>query len=187
MSPKIILLIGPTAVGKSSLIDRCLKDHPELVDIITYTTRAMREGESEGQPYHFISSEKFQSLIAENFFLEWANVHGRMYGTPRDQIEKATKEGKTLIADVDVQGAKRVMLEYPETVSVFILPPSIDALRQRFISRGVSSTADLEERLKNAEGEIAQAKDFKHVVMNEHFEAAYADVRKIIENLLKSS
>src|SRR6185312_2469668 len=106
MKTRILLLIGPTAVGKSSLLDRALKDYPRLVDIITYTTRPMRGGESEGQPYHFVTEDKFKSLIGEKFFIEWAVVHGRMYGTPRDQVTAAFRQDKGIIIDIDVQGAK---------------------------------------------------------------------------------
>src|ERR1022692_3199825 len=106
MKTKIILIIGPTAVGKSSILERALNDYPQLMDIITYTTRPMRTGESEGHPYHFVSEADFKALIAKNHFIEWAIVHGRMYGTPRDQVGLAGERGKTIIIDIDVQGAK---------------------------------------------------------------------------------
>jgi guanylate kinase len=186
MNPKIVLLIGPTAVGKSSLLERALKEFPRLHDIITYTTRPMRAGESEGHPYHFVSEEKFKELVAQNFFIEHAVVHGRMYGTPRDQIFTAHKQGKGLIADLDVQGAKKLLKDFPDTVTVFLLPPSEDTLRQRFIKRGVTNDADLAKRLESAKIEMAQAQDFQHVIINDDFEDTYAQIRKIIENLLKN-
>src|SRR4051794_2073706 len=130
-STKMVLIIGPTAVGKSSILERALSDHPQLVDIITYTTRPMRAGESEGHPYHFVSDSDFKRRIEQRFFIEWALVHGRMYGTPRDQVEKATAEGRGIIIDIDVQGAKTMLKEFPEAVTIFLMPPSVDALRQR--------------------------------------------------------
>ncbi len=186
MKAKILLIIGPTAVGKSSIIDRVLKEFPQVVDVITYTTRQPRTGESEGHPYHFVSEERFTSLLKENFFIEWAHVHGRMYGTPRDQVERAAALGKVVIADIDVQGAKTVLREFPQTVTVFLKPPSIDALRQRFISRGVTGTSDLDKRLESAQRELSQAEHFMHVLVNDDFEDTLLEIRKIIENMLKN-
>jgi len=186
MKTRLLLIIGPTAVGKSSIIDHVLKDYPQVVDLITYTTRPMRAGESEGQPYHFVTEEKFKQLIEQKFFIEWAHVHGRMYGTPRDQVVKASKDGKAVIADVDVQGAKSLLAEFPQAVTIFLLPPSVDALRQRFIKRGVTSEADLQKRLESAKTEMAQANHFQHVIVNDQLESTYTQVRKIIEILLKN-
>jgi len=186
MSPKILIIIGPTAVGKSSVLERALTDYPQLCDIITYTTRPMRAGEFEGNPYHFVPEERFKELIEKKFFVEWAFVHGRMYGTPRDQIEQAARDGKVLVMDIDVQGAKKFREEFPQAVTVFLMPPSIDALRQRFVKRGVTSEADLAKRLESAQVEMAQAKDFQHVIVNDRFDSAYAEVRKVIENILKN-
>jgi guanylate kinase len=183
---KLLIIIGPTAVGKSTVIERAIRDYPRLVDLITYTTRPMRAGESEGNPYHFVTEEKFKELVAKNHFVEWAYVHGWMYGTPRDQIVEAAKQGKAVIMDIDVQGAKAMMKEFPGAVSVFILPPSQDALRQRFIKRGITNQADLDKRLESAQTEMAQAQDFHHQVVNEDLDQAYLEIRKIIENLLKN-
>lgn len=186
MKPRILLIIGPTAVGKSSMLERALKDYPKLRDIVTYTTRAKRQGESEGNPYHFVSEDEFVKLEKAGRFVEWALVHGRMYGTPKDQIEEATKQGQVLVADVDVQGAKKLRAVYPQTVTVFLRPPSMDALRQRFIKRGITSEADLMKRLESAQMEMAQAEDFQHILVNTDFDECYDQLRKIIENLLKN-
>lgn len=186
MKTKLLMIIGPTAVGKSSIIDRAIVDYPHLRDIITYTTRPMRSGESEGNPYHFVSDDKFKALIEQNFFVEWAIVHGRMYGTPRDQIEQTAGDGRLSIIDVDVQGAKKLLAEYPGSVTVFLMPPSMDALRQRFIKRGVTSDEDLAKRLESAQKELAQAGDFQYRVVNDQLDSAYMEIRKIIENLLKN-
>lgn len=182
----ILLIIGPTAVGKSSLLGRALTDYPQLIDIITYTTRAPRAGEREGDPYHFVTEEQFKALIEKKFFVEWALVHGKMYGTPRDQFESATEMGRVMVIDVDVQGAKTILREFPQAETIFLKPPSMDALRQRFLKRGVTSEADLEKRLESAQVELAQAGDFGHIVVNDDFDSAYLEIRKIIENLLKN-
>lgn len=184
--PRLIIVIGPTAVGKSSILERMLKDFPELVDLITYTARPMRAGESEGHPYHFVSEERFKQLIEQDFFIEWAYVHGRHYGTPRDQVEQSAERNQVVVADIDVQGAKSIRRAYPQTVTIFLMPPSIDALRQRFLKRGITSEADLAKRLESARVEMEQAKDFDHVIVNDEFEQAYAEIRKIIEKVLKN-
>jgi len=186
MKQPAILLIGPTAVGKSTLLDRALEEFPELIDIVTYTTRGKRKGESEGHPYHFVSETQFKKLIDENFFVEWANVHGKLYGTPRDQVLKAWEQNRVVIIDIDVQGAKKFRSDYPGITTVFIMPPSIDALRLRFKKRSLSSEDDLNTRLESAKREMAQAGDFDRVLINDDFEVAYAEFRKVIEKLLKN-
>jgi len=186
MKRKTLLIIGPTAVGKSTLLGRALLDYPILLDIITYTTRAPRSGEKDGDPYHFVTEEKFKGLMKDNFFIETANVHGKLYGTPRDQFDKAHAAGRAVIMDIDVQGAKKLLQIYPEACTVFVLPPTMDALRQRFIKRGVTSEGDLENRLVSAQKEMAQAGDFLYRIVNEDFEQAYVELRKVIENLLKN-
>lgn len=181
-----LLLIGPTAVGKSSLLDRALQEFPRLCDIITYTTRAQRRGESEGHPYHFVTETQFKKLIEENFFIEWALVHTKMYGTPRDQVQRAWEQGRVVIIDIDVQGAKRFCKEFPQVTTVFLMPPGIAALRQRFIKRGITDENDLNTRLESAQREMTQAKDFGHIILNDDFETAYGEFRKIIEKLLQN-
>lgn len=180
-----LLVIGPTAVGKSTLLDKALSEFPQLCDIITYTTRAKRKGEVEGNPYHFVTELQFKKLIEENFFIEWALVHTKMYGTPRDQVLKAWEQGKVVIIDIDVQGAKRFRKEFPGIHTVFISPPNIDALRLRFRKRGITDENDLNTRLESAQKEMAQAKDFDQLIVNDDFDVAYGDFRKVIEKLLK--
>ncbi len=184
MKRKTLLIIGPTAVGKSSLLGRALLEFPQLVDIITYTTRAPRSGEKEGDPYHFVSEQRFRELLAEDFFLEHAFVHGLLYGTPRDQLDRAHHEGKIAIMDIDVQGAKKMREFFPDAATVFLLPPTMEALRQRFIKRGVTQPGDLEKRLESAQKEMAQSQDFDQTIVNADFDQAYSELRKVIEKLL---
>jgi len=183
---QLLLIIGPTAVGKSSIIDRALNDYPHLVDIITYTTRNMRAGESEGNPYHFVTAAKFKELEGSGFFLETADVHGNCYGTPRDQFERAGAAGKCVIADVDVQGAKKLAKMFPRTQTIFLMPPSLETLRERFIKRGLTNEADLTKRLETAAREIAQAQDFDHLIVNDRLDSAYAAVCEVIERMLEA-
>lgn len=183
-SNKMIILVGPSGVGKSSFLTRALQDYPELRDTVTYTTRPMRLGESEGHPYHFVSKERFEELIQQDFFVEWAQVHGNLYGTPHDQIKDTWQMGQAVIMDVDTQGAKTFKAKYPQALTVFILPPSIDALRKRVAIRDGGQTVNLELRMRNAEREIAEAKDFDYQLTNGNFEEAYAELKKMIDEWL---
>lgn len=182
----MIILLGPSGVGKSTLLERALRDFPSLVDTVTFTTRSMRPGESEGNPYHFVTRAEFESRIAQGFFVEWAEVHNNLYGTPQHQIDDAWVAGKAIIMDVDVQGAKTFLAKFPHATAVFILPPSIEALRHRLQKRDGKPPKDLELRLKNAEKEIAQSGSFEHRLTNENFDQTYASFKKIIEKVISS-
>jgi len=180
----MILLIGPSGVGKSSFLDKALIDFPVLRDTITYTTRAMRTGESQGQPYHFVTKERFRELLEKNFFVEHAEVHGNLYGTPRDQIEESWRLGRVVIMDIDVQGAKTFKAQFPQALAIFVVPPSIDALRQRIISREGKVPGDIEVRMRTAEKEMTLADRFDRRLVNDDFHAAYAQLKKLIEEFL---
>ncbi|MCB0411048.1 MAG: guanylate kinase [Bdellovibrionales bacterium] len=185
MSQQMLILIGPSGVGKSTFVERTLADYKHFVDTITYTSRPMRKGESEGNPYHFVAPERFEELISEDFFVEWAQVHGRYYGTPHHQILDIWKNGKIVLMDVDVQGAKTFKAKFPQALTLFILPPSLEALRQRVISREGIAPADIEVRMESAQKELAQARDFDLRLINDDFTKAYAEYRKLIEDHLK--
>ncbi len=180
----MIILSAPSGAGKSSFIDRILKEYPQLKDTITYTTRNMRAGESEGNPYHFVTRERFRQLMAEGFFVEHAQVHENFYGTPLHQIEDAKKEGKVLIMDVDVKGAATFKNKFPTAVSIFILPPSMEELQRRISGRDKKLPEDLEIRLINAQMEMSLAHTFDFRVVNDHFEESYQQFKKIIEEVL---
>jgi guanylate kinase len=182
----MIIISAPSGAGKSSFIDRILKDFPVLKDTITYTTRTMRTGESDGNPYYFVTKEKFQELIAEGFFVEWARVHDNFYGTPLHQIEDALKENRVSIMDVDVKGASTFRRKYPDAASIFILPPSIEELKRRILGRDKKPPEDLEIRLINAQMEMSQASNFDFQLVNDVFEESYAKFKKIIEDLLEN-
>lgn len=153
---------------------------------VSYTTRSPRVGESEGKPYHFVSTEQFEKLIKEGFFVEWAKVHEFHYGTPRNQVDKAFKAGKFLIMDLDVQGAESFKAAYPNCYTIFVHPPSIQELRKRLQNRDQGKTQNLEIRLKNAEIESQKAGQFDYQIVNEDFEQAYASFRKIIEKIINN-
>jgi guanylate kinase len=180
----MIILSAPSGAGKSSFIVRALKEFPQIKDTITYTTRAMRSGERDGDPYFFVAKERFKQLIQDGFFIEHAQVHDNFYGTPLHQILDAEKEGKILIMDVDVKGAATFKKKFPTAVSVFILPPSMDELKKRILGRDKKLPEDLELRMINAQMEVSLAHTFDYRVVNDDFEASYNQFKKIIEDLL---
>lgn len=183
---KMVIVIAPSGGGKSTFLEKILAERKELESTVTYTTRPMRKGESEGHPYHFVSMEKFKELREQGFFVEWAEVHGKLYGTPGHQIDDIWKKGKHVIMDVDVQGAFSLCKKYPKAFTLFILPPSIDELRRRVIAREGKEPADLELRMSNAEKEIALAERFDARLVNDQFDASYARFKKMIEDYLNS-
>lgn len=184
MKVRMIIIAAPSGAGKSSFVDRITQENPRLRDTVTYTTRPMRAGESEGHPYHFVSREKFMELRDQNFFVEWALVHNNLYGTPYHQLEDAWSRNEVIIMDVDVQGADTFKAKFPDAVSIFILPPSIDELRRRVTKRDRGAPPDLEVRMQNAEKEIARAGEFDYQLVNDDFDKSYQEFKKIIEDLL---
>lgn len=182
----MIIVVGPSGVGKSSLVDKITKELPVLFDTVTYTTRSMRKGESEGFPYHFVSEQKFKELIEQNFFVEWAHVHTKMYGTSRVEIDEAIASGRVVIMDVDVQGARTFRDKYPNSFAIFILPPSIDELRHRIKKRDKMSEEELAIRMENARIELSQAGDFDFQLVNADFDTSYGHFKKVVEEIIKN-
>lgn len=180
----MIIVAAPSGAGKSSFVERISRENPRLVDVITYTTREMRSGESQGQPYHFVSREDFERKISEGFFVEWAKVHTNLYGTPWDQLRQAWSEKKCVIMDIDIQGTRTFREKFPDAKTVFILPPSIDELRRRIAKRDGTLPKDIEVRMQNAEKEIAQAPQFDVQIVNDVFETSYAEFKKVVEEWL---
>lgn len=184
MKTPLIIVSAPSGAGKSSLCQRALQEFSQLIDSVSYTTRSPRVGEMEGNPYHFVSEKKFLELKDSGFFAEWAQVHGNFYGTPRHQIEDASRDGKIMIMDLDVNGAYHLKKTYPDAVTIFILPPSVDVLRARITARDQGKTPNLDLRLKNAESEMKEASNFDHRLINDEFEKSYLEFKKIIKSLL---
>lgn len=182
---KLFIVSAPSGAGKSSLCERALKEFPILEDIITYTTRSMRPGETQGNPYHFVTKEKFIELKKEGFFVEDAVVHTNFYGTPKDIFKKAWDAGRYLIIDADVQGAATFRQKFPKAVFIFIRPPNIDELRKRLEKRDGVHSKDIEIRLKNAVHEMEQAPLFEFQILNDNFDRAYSELKKIIEEIIQ--
>jgi guanylate kinase len=186
MKQLLIIVSAPSGAGKSTLCDMALRDFPQLMDSISYTTRSARPGESEGHPYYFITPTEFDHLISENFFAEWAIVHGNLYGTSRRQLEDFWNSGHYVIMDVDIQGAANLKALYKDSRSIFIKPPSIEALSRRLSSRAKGKSDDLDLRLRNAEREMKEADKFDYVIINDEVNHAYAEFKKIIAEIFKA-
>ncbi len=186
MSVRMIIVAAPSGAGKSSFVERLTKELPILCDTVTFTTRAMRAGESEGQPYHFVTRERFLELVRDGFFVEWAEVHANLYGTPLYQIEDAWQANRVIIMDVDIQGAATFKKKYAEAATIFILPPSIEELRRRVMKRDGGKTKDIELRMANAAKEVAYAHHFDHQLVNDDFETSYNEFKRLVQKLIES-
>ena len=182
--PKLFLVSAPSGAGKSSLIDAVLATAIQsdlLLELsISYTTRSPRKGESNGNQYFFISEEDFLDKKNSNFFLEHAEVHGNWYGTSVDFVESKLSSGVNLILEIDVQGFRQINNMSINYDSIFILPPSIHSLEERIKSRGDEDLEVINLRLKNAKDELAYAKEYKHIIINDSFEDAERELFSII-------
>jgi guanylate kinase len=181
LTPGILFVVSsPSGGGKGTLVQRVLR-HGNLSYSVSYTTRAPRNGEVEGREYFFVTPEKFDAMVAAGEFLEWAHVHGKLYGTSREQVFRDVQEGRDIILEVDVQGAESVRELVTDSVSIFILPPSVEILRQRLVARGTDSPEELELRLRNAPAELKHYKAFDYVIINDQLERAAGQLSCIIE------
>ncbi len=181
-TPRIIVVAAPSGAGKSSFVEKITAENDKLHDLVTYTTRSMRAGESQGKPYFFISHDEFIKRRDNGFFIESAQVHTNHYGASYEQLELAWSQNKVVIMDIDIQGVKTFKAKFPDTKTVFILPPSIDELRRRVIKRDGGAPADLEVRMSNAEKEMAEAHWFDVRVVNDDFARSFTEFKKIVEN-----
>lgn len=173
----LFVLSAPSGAGKTSIFRELLIRHPELCESISYTTRPMRAGEREGVDYHFVSREQFDRMVGEGAFAEWAEVHGNRYGTAKAALLQA--EGAVLL-DIDVQGAAQLRASGLEGVFIFVLPPSMEELRQRLSGRNTDSAEVIERRMQNAVGEIREAIHFDYIVVNDDLKQAIATVEAIL-------
>lgn len=176
----LFVVSSPSGGGKGTLINRVLKSVPGLSYSVSYTTRAPRNGEIDGVDYFFVSPQKFEELVGANEFLEWARVHGNLYGTSHRQIANEITEKRDIVLEVDVQGAASVRKLLTDSVSIFIVPPSFEVLRQRLIARGTDSPVELELRLRNAPLEFGQYVAFDYVIINDDADRGAAQLASII-------
>jgi len=176
----VFMVVAPSGAGKSSLVKALLEQDRSLALSISCTTREPRSGEVDGREYRFISKTQFETLREEQALLEWAEVHGNYYGTPRDLIDQSTREGRDVLLEIDWQGARQVRQRFPEAIGIFILPPSIDELENRLKARGQDAPQVIARRLLAAGGEIAHAPECEYVIINQEFSVALAELVQII-------
>ena len=174
------MVVAPSGVGKTSLTRRLVADHNDLHLSISATTREPRPGEHDGRDYHFVDHAKFQTMIQDDAFLEWAEVYGNHYGSPRGPIMEALDRGESVLFDIDFQGAMKVHKQAgADSVLVYILPPSLAEMSRRLHARSQDSEEVIHRRLARAKDEVAAWEQFDYVILNDDFDKAYSDLAHI--------
>jgi guanylate kinase len=177
---RVFVVAAPSGAGKSSLVGALLKQDPSIRLSVSFTTRSPRPGEAQGREYHFVGREDFEARKARGEFLETAEVHGNWYGTSRVWIEHRLQAGEDVLLEIDWQGARQIRAHFAQAVGVFILPPSLEALRTRLDQRGQDRREVIERRLQAAQSEMAHAGEFDFIIVNERFEQAVAELAAIV-------
>jgi guanylate kinase len=180
MTGTLYIVAAPSGAGKSSLVNALLEREREIVLSISHTTRPPRPGDVDGEHYHFVNRGVFERLVADNAFLEHAEVFGNLYGTSRNAVEPLLAQGRDVLLEIDWQGARQVRKVMPDSVSIFILPPSREELERRLRTRAADSAVTIARRLAESREEIAHVDDFDYVVVNDEFADALNDLRSIV-------
>jgi guanylate kinase len=181
---KVFVITGPSGVGKGTLIEKLLERVPELELSVSATTRPPRSGEEDGRDYHFLTEEEFERRVAAGEFLEHAAYSGNRYGTLRSAVDDRLREGRSVVLEIEVQGARQVRAAMPEAVLIFIAPPDPGALRERLRARGTDSDEAIERRLRTAEQELEAQVEFPHVVVNDDVQKAAAELEDLVRDQL---
>ena len=178
----LFILSAPSGAGKTTLRQALLNQISDLLYSVSYTTRKPREGEQNGADYYFITKNEFEKGIAANRWAEWADVHGNYYGTSAVFLNRKLAAGKDVLLDIDVQGASQLTKRYPDSITIFITPPSFAVLEERLQSRATDSDATIRLRLKNAKAEMALKKMYRHIVINDQLADAIVELVSIINH-----
>ncbi|MEO0160693.1 MAG: guanylate kinase [candidate division WOR-3 bacterium] len=178
---KLIVISGPSGVGKTTICNAIIARRKDIVYSISATSRPKRKGEVDGREYYFLTEDEFKRWIADGKFVEYARVHGNYYGTPRAFLEENLKKGFHVLMDIDVQGAKKLMPIYPDGIYIFVLPPDFDELKKRLVKRNTDDEKEIANRLKNAHEELKYLPDYKYVVKNTNLEDAITEILRIID------
>jgi guanylate kinase len=177
----LFIVSAPSGAGKSTLCNAVRRQMGDLAYSVSYTTRSPRQGERDCVDYHFISEADFQRGISTGRWAEWARVHGNYYGSSAKWIEQTLSAGRDILMDIDLQGARQMMQRFPQAVTIFIMPPSLEELEKRLRGRGTDSRQNIDLRLRNAQEEIAQNGICRHVLLNDDIEKATQDLVELIE------
>jgi guanylate kinase len=181
---RVFVITGPSGVGKGTLIRGLMARLPQLELSVSATTRAPRPGERDGVEYHFMTSSEFQSHVANGDFIEHADYAGRRYGTLRSELEARLRRGAPVVLEIEVQGARQIRRTMPDAVQVFIVPPSLQALRNRLVGRGTDDGEEVERRLRVAQQELQAQSEFGHVVVNDRLDDALERLVEIVTSEL---
>lgn len=182
MRGNLFILSAPSGAGKTTLCDALRQTFPDLIYSISHTTRKPRKGEKDGVDYFFVSEDDFKAAIENHHWAEYALVHGNYYGTSRAVLDRSIQAGRDVLLDIDVEGTKQVLRQYPDAVTIFIMAPSMAELRSRLIKRGTDSAETIEKRLQSARKEIAAKKIYRHIIVNDRLGDAIRDLTTIIHN-----
>lgn len=179
-STQVFIVSGPSGSGKTTVVQRLLEDVPNLFFGISCTTRAPRPGEQDTREYYFVGRDDFEKMIVRDEFLEYASVFGELYGTPRKMLQQAQRQGKDLLLDIDVQGARQVKSKIPDAVAILLIPPSAGELQNRLRSRGQDSPEVIQRRLERAQEEIQSYQSYDYLVVNSNVGEASSKVADIV-------
>ncbi|MCA1938046.1 guanylate kinase [uncultured Azonexus sp.] len=182
MSGNLYVVAAPSGAGKTTLVRMLLAEETSVHLSISFTTRAPRPGEQDGREYHFVSVDRFRSMIAGDEFLEWAEVHGNFYGTSKKWIGDQLAAGHDVLLEIDWQGAQQVRKLFPAAIGIFILPPSMDELSRRLTGRGTDAQDVIERRLAAAEAEMRHVGEFDYAIINDQLDQALQDLRAIVRS-----
>ncbi len=182
MQGRLFVIAAPSGAGKTSLVTALVEKDPQLVVSISYTTRAPRPQDQDGVDYHFVDLSRFEEMIKKNEFLEYAKVFDHYYGTCQRWVMEKLEQDLDVILEIDWQGAQQIFQQFPQAISIFIVPPSMEILRQRILSRKQDARAVIEQRLAAAREEIAHHKEFQYLCVNDQFDQALADLGAIIHS-----
>jgi guanylate kinase len=183
MNGQIVVISGPSGVGKGTVC-HAIRQSLDVVPSISMTTRAPRPQEQNGVDYFFVDRPTFQQHIDKGNMLEWAEYNHNLYGTPRHGVEEPVKQGKHVLLEIDPVGSLNVKRLFPQALLIFLSPPSLETLKQRLVHRQTNTNADIENRLKISEQELAQSKQFDHVVVNDRLQSCIDEVKTLIESFL---
>jgi len=177
---RIFVISAPSGGGKSSLISRVLKTVSGLTLTTSHTSRPPRKGERDGREYHFVSHADFLAMRGKGQFVEWVRLHGHLYGTSRKELDTLLKEGRDILLDIDIRGAASVADIYPDAISVFVLPPSLEVLEERLRKRGSEDEEQVQTRLKTAKREVKAARRYRYCIINRSLDKAASELEAVV-------